>query len=119
MVEERNSRRTSAPVVRLVGLRRQSEGTDVWAKVGVASALAAMATRNEAPRRRNRGGRRWALCETAVGAGMVTRRAGSLAVPISVVFVSIVPPKPGSSQASPAGFGKLIACRFGQKKIHG
>ena len=35
---------------------------------------------------------RVALGGTAVNAGMVTRRSGSLAVPISVVFVNIVPP---------------------------
>ena len=35
---------------------------------------------------------RVALGGTAVSAGMVTRRSGSLAVPISVVFVNIVPP---------------------------
>ena len=52
------------------------------------------------------GWRRGALGETSVGAGIVERRRGSLAVPISVVFVSIVPPKPGSSKASPAGFRK-------------
>ena len=47
--------------------------------------------------------------ETAVRAGLVIRRSGRSAVPISVVFDSIVPPKPGSSKASPAGFWKLIA----------
>ena len=42
----------------------------------------------------NRGGRRGALGETSVGAGIVKRRRGSVAVPISVVFVSIVRESP-------------------------
>ena len=37
-----------------------------------------------------RGTRRGALGETSVGAGIVKRRRGSVAVPISVVFVSII-----------------------------
>ena len=47
-----------------------------------------------------------ALGEASVGGGRVERRSGSLAVPISVGFVNIPPPEPGSSEASPAGFRK-------------
>ena len=101
----------------------------VWARAGVASAASASTQARAASAMAGNRGRLargygggvwpdrriryvagcWALGETSVRAGMVTRRSGSSAVPISVVFDSIAPPKPGSSKASPAGFWKLIA----------
>ena len=78
--------------------------TSVWAEAGDGWARRPSRARAAHARAGNRGGRRGALGETSVGTGIVKRRRGSVAVPISVVFVRIVPPKPGSSKASPAGF---------------
>ena len=93
VVEERNSSRNWVPSVRPVGVRLQSEGTEAWAKAGGSSAASASTQAR-------------ALGEASVGGGRVERRSGSLAVPISVGFVNIPPPEPGSSEASPAGFRK-------------
>ena len=87
---------------RLRGDRRQ-DGEDGERK-GHGDWGARRAAEANCARAGNRGGWRGALGETSVGAGIVKRRRGSGAVPISVVFVSIVLPKPGSSKASPAGF---------------
>ena len=81
------------PLPKSAGVRVAVQ-TSVWAAAGDGWARRPSRARAAHARAGNRGGRRGALGETSVGAGIVKRRRGSVAVPISVVFVSIVRESP-------------------------